>query len=220
MKKPLFLVIVLFFGLLTRAQTVGYFVTDLKGEPIANMYSRVTEGSPFFSPEWMKGRAIGMDGKIYDNLTVKLNLLEPGIHFQDEQQRELRMNIPMRELVLADPASGTVFRFRRAGDICEGKSSSWYQVLDSGRASLLKLDTRILTEVKPYGSSVTEEHITASVRFFLVSEGKCRQVKSAADAWSFLSELRPGFMDKPAGKTNAKKIEDELVRMTSVFNKG
>jgi hypothetical protein len=220
MKKTPILLALLFFTILAEAQTVGYFVTDLKGEPIANSYSRVTDGSPFFSQEWLKGRAVGTDGKIYENLTVKLNLLEPGIHFQDDQQRELRMNIPMRELLLSDPASGTVFRFRRAGEICQGNAQSWYQVLDSGRASLLKLDTRILTEVKPYGSSITEEHITASVRFFLVSEGKCRQVKSAGDAWSFLSELRPGFMDKPAGKTNAKKIEDELVRMTGVFNKG
>jgi hypothetical protein len=220
MKKTLILATTLFFALLTHAQTVGYFVTDLKGEPIPNNYSRVTEGSPFFSPEWMKARAIGVDGKIYDNLTAKLNLLEPGIHYQDDQQRELRMNIALRELVLSDPASGTVFRFRRAGEICQGNAQSWYQVLDSGRASLLKLDTRILTEVKPYGSSVTEEHITASVRFFLVADGKCRQVRSTADAWSFLSELRPDFMEKPAGKTNAKKIEDELVRMTGVFNKG
>jgi hypothetical protein len=202
------------------AQTVGYFVTDLKGEPILNNYSRVTEGSPFFSHEWLKGRAVGMDGKVYENLTAKLNLLEPGIHFQDEQQREFRMNIPMRELVLSDPASGTSYRFLRSGELCQGNTQAWYQVLDSGRVTLLKLDTRLLTEVKPYGSAVTEEHITASVRFFLLLDGRCRQVRSPAEAWTILSEARPGFTEKPSGKTNAKKLEGELARLTASFNKG
>lgn len=219
--KPGILILALLLGChAAGAQTVGYFVTDLKGEPIANSYARVTEGSPFFSHEWLKGRAVGMDGKVYDNLTAKLNLLEPGIHFQDEQQREFRMNIPMRELVLSDPASGTIFRFKRAGDICQGNPQSWYQVLDSGRASLLKLDTRLLTEVKPYGSAVTEEHITASVRYLLVLDGRCRQVRSPSDAWTILSEARPAFMEKPSGKTNTKKMENELLKMVNVFNRG
>jgi hypothetical protein len=219
MKKTLLVLTFVCCLLQAGAQSVGYFVKDLKGEPIVNLYSRVTEGSPFFSREWMKGRAVGQDGKIYDNLTVKLNLLDPGIHFQDEEQRELRMNIAMRDLVLTDPASGTFFRFTRAGNICKGNPQSWYQVLDSGRATLLKLDTRLLTEVKPYGSAVTEEHITAYVRFFLVVEGNCSQVRSPAEAWAILAEKRPAFMEKPSGKINAKKLEDELVKMVSSFNK-
>ena len=219
MRRNLFLFLLLAIGALqtSRAQSVGYFMTDLKGEPIANAYSRVTEGSPFFNPEWLKGMAIGTDGKVYDNLTVKLNLLDPGVHYQDENMREFRLSSALKEIVLTDPSIGKSFRFMRMGTDCQGKAEAWYQVLDAGAATLLKLDTRVLTEIKPYGSATVEEHISPVIRYFLVQDGACMQVKSPAQLWELLAQKKPGFMEKPSGKTNAKKIEDELLQVMQVY---
>jgi hypothetical protein len=211
-----------FLGLMmgtAKAQTLGYFLTDLKGDPILNNYSKVTEGSPFFNAEWLKGRAVDMDGKIYDNLSVRLNLLDPGIHYLDDKQQEFRMSIPMKALTLTDYVNGRQYSFIRAGSACQGNPQAWYQVLDSGHAFLLKYETRTLTEVKPYGSAVPEEHIKPLTRYYLLVDKKCEAVKSPLELWENLQKLKPGFAEKPGGKTNAKKIEDELVTLARSFNR-
>jgi hypothetical protein len=200
------------------AQTLGYFLTDLKGEPITNTYSKVTEGSPFFYPEWLKGRAVGMDGKVYDNLSVKLNLLDPGIHYLDDQQKEYRMSIPIKELTLTNYEKRTTYTFIPAGSRCQGNPQAWYQVLDSGSAWLLKYETRTLIEVKPYGSAIPEEHVSPTTRYLVLTPQNCQAIKSPMDLWEKLQTLKPGFTEKPRGKTNSKKLEDELVNINRLFN--
>jgi hypothetical protein len=200
------------------AQSLGYFMTDLKGEPLTNRYSAVTDGSPYLFDSWMKGKVITTDGKTYDNLSLKINLLDREIIFLNDQQQEIILKNPIREVVLTDLLKSTEYRFIRGITACGQKPDAFEEVLVPGRAQLLKTHVRTLTEVKPYGSATTEEKISASSRYYLLAEdGSCQTVKSPQELWTLLDSRKPGFAEKPS-KTTAKKAEEELIRLAKSFN--
>lgn len=220
MKKILFFVVALYAcraGQLY-GQGLGYFMTDLKGEVLTNRYSAVTEGSPYWSENWMKGKVITPDGKAYDNLSLKINLLDREIVFLNDQQQEIVLKNPVKEIVLTDLVRGVDYHFIRGNSACGQRPDELVEVLVQGRTQLLKIHVRVKTEVKPYGSATTEEKITASSRYFiLLDNGNCQAIKSPQELWTILDNQKPGFSEKPA-KSPAKKLEEELTRLTRSFN--
>ena len=200
------------------AQNLGYFMTDLKGEPLVNRYSGVTDGSPYLFDEWMKGKVVTPDGKVYENLSLKINLIDHEIIFLNDQQQEIILKNPVKEVVIEDILKKTEYRLLRGKESCGQKTDEFQELLVPGRAQLLKTHIRTLTTIKPYGSAIAEEKITASARYYLVlDDGSCQPVKSAQELWSILESRKPGFAEKP-GKTPSKKMEEELVRLTLGFN--
>lgn len=209
------------FGFALHAQqsaSVGYFITDLKGEPLTNKYEKITEGSPFFSNEWLKGKAVTSDGKTFDNLSLKVNLLENDIHFLGDKQEEMIMRENLRTVELTNVATGDTYFFYRPAKSCVQNPKTWFQVIDSGKVWLLKMDSRSVTEIKPYGSATTEEKIMATIRYYLLTGGDCRPVKSTQEAFEILSQLKPGFTEKPTGKSNPRKMEEDLKNLVGKYN--
>jgi hypothetical protein len=200
------------------AQSLGYFLTDLKGEPLVNRYSNVTEGSPYLFDEWMKGTIITPDGKVYDKLSLKINLLDKEIIFLNDQQQEIILKNPVKEVLIEDILRKAEYRFIRGNAACGQKPDDFQELLVPGRTQLLKTHVRTLTTIKPYGSAVEEEKITATARYYLLFEdGICQPVKSTQELWSMMDSRKPGFAEKP-GKTPSKKMEEEIVRLTRSFN--
>lgn len=198
--------------------SVGYFVTDLKGEPLTNNNSKVTEGSPFFSDEWLKGKVLTNDGKSFENLSLRVNLLENKIHFLSDQQAEMTMKEDLRYVYLTDVTNGSNYFFARFGSSCGQSPKTWFQVLDTGAVWLLKTDIRSSTEVKAYGSASTEEKIMSTIRYYLMRGTACQVIKSVQEAYSFLAESKPGFAEKPTGKSSPRKMEEDLKTLVGSYN--
>jgi hypothetical protein len=198
--------------------SLGYFITDLKGEPLTNKNSRITEGSPFFSEEWLKGKVLTNDGKSFENLSLRVNLLENQVHFLSDQQAEMTMKEDLRYVYLTDVTKGYNYFFARLGSSCAQSPKSWFQVLDTGNVWLLKLDSRSVTEIKSYGSAGAEEKIAISVRYYLLRGSDCQVVKSVQEAYTFLANLKPGFAEKPAGKSSPRKLEEDLKTLVGSYN--
>jgi hypothetical protein len=199
--------------------SVGYFVTDLKGEPITNKDSKLTEGSPFFNQDWFKGKVHTNDGKTFENLSLRINLLENQVHFLSDQQLEMIMKEDLRSVYLTDVSKGSNFFFSRIGGSCGQSPKAWFQVLDTGTVWLLKQDSRSSMETKPYGSASTEEKIISSVRYYLLQGPNCQLAKSAQEAYTFLAGLKPGFAEKPAGKLSPKRLQEDLQTLVGKFNR-
>jgi len=195
------------------------FLFDLKGDPLVNKYTKVTEGSPFFSDDWLKGKFISTDGKIYDNLSLKLDLLENDIYYLNDQTQELILKTPVSKIILSNLVTGQSFTFIKTDELCQTTPKTWFQVLDTGKACLLKSQPKQITEHKPYGSSVLEEKITSSVYYFLLYNQDCFTIKSAGELWEKLNDQIPGFSEKTKVKGPVKKSEEELIRLTAEFNK-
>ena len=195
------------------------FLFDLKGEVLVNKYSKVTVGTPYFSDDWLKGKLISTDGRIYDNLSLKLDLVEDDIHFLNDLSQEMILNTPVSQLFLNNLVTGQSYTFIKTDKLCQSNSNTWFQVLDTGKVWLLKTQSKQVIEHKPYGSSVTEETIISSVNYYLFSKQVCSPIKSAGELWEKLNEQLPGFEEKTKVKGQGKKTEEELIRLTGEFNK-
>jgi len=195
------------------------FLFDLKGEVLVNKYSKVTVGSPFFSDDWLKGKFISTDGRIYDNLSLKLDLVENDIYFLNDLSQEMILYTPVSQIILTNFVTSQSFTFIRTDKLCQSNPKIWYQVLDSGKATLLKSQPKQVIEQKPYGSSVMEENIISNVYYYLFYNQGCYPIKTAGELWQKLNDLLPGFEEKTKVKGTGKKTEEELIRLTGQFNK-
>jgi hypothetical protein len=194
------------------------FMVDLKGEVLVNKYSKVTEGSPFFSDDWLKGKFIGTDGKLYDNLAIKLDLVENDIYFLNDQAKEMILKTPVNYLHLSNPMTGQSFSFIKTDLLCQSNPKTWFQVLDTGKAWLLKSEPKQVSELTTYASAVKEEKIISGVYYYILFKQECFPIKSAQELWEKLNNQKPGFAEKTTAKGPAKKSEEELIRLTRRFN--
>ena len=228
MIKPyLYLFTSLFFFTGTEAQPLPIvetrpgipgFLFDLKGEVLVNKYGKVTEGSAFFAEEWLKGKFYGSDGKVYDNLALKIDLVENEIYFLNDLSQEMILKTPAKQIILSNIVTGQSFTFIKTDQLCQSNPKTWYQVLDTGRALLIKSQPKQVTAYKPYGSAIMEEKITTSVYYFLLYKQACLAIKSAQDLWEKLNLEIPGFTEKTTAKGSLKKSEEELIRLARLFN--
>src|ERR1043165_2921333 len=52
-------------------------------------YANVTEGTPYFRDQWMKGIAIVKNGDQYNNQLLKLDLISNELHYLDSSGQEM-----------------------------------------------------------------------------------------------------------------------------------
>lgn len=75
-------------------------------------YSRIVpvefkniDGSPFISNDWVNARIKLENNKVYDNVTVRVNVYDNKIHFKDAEGIERMMLSKVKEIVIKDEAS-------------------------------------------------------------------------------------------------------------------
>jgi hypothetical protein len=191
------------------AQSLGGFMRGLAGEPIvATQYSKVKEGSPFLYEDWQKGKIILGNGQAYENVPLKLNLLEGTVHYKTEDNQEFVPTEPVKEVMLINEENQKRLRFIHSSFICKEEKKGWYQVLDSGKAWLFRFDSKTLSEVKPYGNAVMEEHITNSGIFMLKYYNQCYKLKNTQELRNKLIMLKPELKEKLPKKGNSKSDEE------------
>lgn len=220
MKKIALFIFALHYMLLNQlmAQSLGGFMRGLAGEPIvATQYSKVKEGSPFLYEDWKKGKIILGDGQAYENVPLKLNLLEGTVYYKSDDNQEFVPDAPVKEVMLINEENQKRLRFIHSSFICKEEKKGWYQVLDSGHAWLFRFDSRTLSEVKPYGAAVIEEHITNSGIFMLKYDNQCYKLKNTQELRNKLIMLKPESKEKLPKNGNSKS-EEEMSSYIKNFN--
>lgn len=194
----------------------------ISGNPV-NMYRfvRLTDGTPFFRDQWMKGVVVSDQGKRFRSDEIKLNLIDNDVHFLSPKKEEFVCTFPLKEVVLTDSVSKDTFRFVHSAytpALAEAKTG-WYQPLVEGKTSLYLFPSKILREVKPYNSSVADQRIYTSDEFWVVRSGMVHKVKKPKELPVLLSGKRAEmekFMERADIKNAA--VPEQLVAMVRYYN--
>lgn len=180
---------------------VNAFYT-ISGNPVSQVrFVRLTEGTPFFSDTWMKGVVISNEGKRYRSNDLRLNLIDGDVHFLTPTKEEYVCSLPLREVVLTNPQQKDTFRLLNSAftpSLSPGKKG-WYQPLVEGSASLYLYPSKVVQEVKEYGSSIAQQKIYTHDEYWLALDGALHRVKKSKD----LLQLLPGH------SAALKKVLDE-----------
>ena len=165
-----------------RAGSMFYMVG---GEPVlTSEFSRVVEGTPYFSDDWMKGMIVLYNNAVYKDLLVKIDLTKGGVHYLDQFGKEFIVESAIKEVVLTDSINERNFRFIHAPSITNSKdkrTQQWFLWLLTGNASLYKVFNKEVIEQKPYGSASVEQRVRTSEKYAVQVNGSVFYTKKLKD---------------------------------------
>ena len=154
------------------------------GSPVSTTkYVRVVEGSPYFSDDWIKGTVEIANGTQYQNIKLKLDLVDHSLLFLDSNNNEMIATATIKSVTLFDHLYDKKYEFifssfiNTTGTIEKG----WCQVLSTGLVTLYKQVTKRINEVKPYGSATVEQRISSINKYFLIANSTITTVKKIKD---------------------------------------
>jgi hypothetical protein len=203
-------------------QTMNTFFQTVNGTPVlTNVYYRVVEGSPYFKEDWMKGSAALSREVEYQNLTLKLNLLENTVHFQDTRGNEMISNTPINKITLIDPAAGTQYRFVHSSFIpvmVDLSKHVWLECLAEGRAQLYVHYKKSITESRPYGSATLEQRIYTVPQYYLVVNNRLTRIKKVQDVVDALPDKKKELQEW-LRNNDIEKNQQGLTRLVEHYNK-
>lgn len=171
-------------------------------------YIKIKEGSPYYVADWSAGSIVTESGKTYQNLQVKLDLLNHEIHYKDKDGNEMIVTVPIRQLILspAGSANRIFIPGKQWADVDKKLADSWLLVLVNDTVSLLCDIRKKVTEGQAYNSATAEQTIDDKEVYFLQKNGRLNRI----GRWSELQEL---LADKR--KEVAKYIKDNDLRGNS-----
>lgn len=152
--------------------TAAQFYT-VGGEPMSSTkYVRVVSGTPYFNDAWMKGSLDLSDGHGYENLWLKIDLIDNSLLYLDAEGKEMIAVSVIKNVTLIDSVSGRKYDFVYSSFINGvGKiQPGWYQVMVSGQVTLYKHSGKVINEIKPYGMATYEQSIVTTNSYFLLAD--------------------------------------------------
>ncbi|HEY0041133.1 MAG TPA: hypothetical protein VGB71_10750 [Flavisolibacter sp.] len=164
------------------------------GAPFVNAkFVRLKSGTPYFSDNWMKGKGLAAEGKVYSAPAIRLNLLDDQIIFMDATGNEFVASIPLKQLILIDTINAKEYNFFHATDFptTVQLKSRWYLNLVTGRAELFVTHRKQLYENKPYGSATMEQEIGTVEQYFIYTGGVMHEVRKPKEIPGILLDKKP-----------------------------
>ncbi|MBB1283276.1 hypothetical protein HRH25_02745 [Flavisolibacter sp. BT320] len=165
----------------------------VSGSPVVNTrFVRLVEGTPYFSEKWMNVVAISEKGERYRSPQAKLDLFDNQLLFLNDKEKEFICTIPLKEITLTDTILGTSYHFVHASDLpfSADNKRGWYQELVKDKVPLYKQFAKVVSENKPYGSSVAEQKISTAETFLVGYNNALYSVKKPKEIPSILADKK------------------------------
>ena len=200
-------------GLDTRAQkSVGnpLFLHMHDNMVKVDKYANVN-GTPFLNDEWQMAAVMLANDVLAENVKVRINLLENTLHYLDEEGKEMVSTQPIKSVVFKNAASDTSAVFVTRRFVKEGGEKlpdAWMQLLEKGKASLLKMVHKELKDdPKQYGSATVTQSIVTDMRYYVWYQNELTRVKNVTEIADLLVNSKLyARVDKM--KKNSKSEED------------
>lgn len=171
------------------------------------------EGSPFFQDKWSQGRLITEDRNVYQNILLRLNLMDNRVHYQDSAGKEMVLNLPIREVQLQQTSSGTAHFIN--GNMLPASRPGWFQLLVNDTLTLLKGFTKQFEEHTSYGSA-TEYSIKTQESYIVFVKDQEFRVNRPSDFVKILP-AKKAQIEQEIKRMNSKLKRDEQLTFIATF---
>jgi len=196
------------------------FFTVVNGEPVVfAKFTKIVDGTPYFSDEWMKGNVVINAGSEFAGIYLKLDLYDNEVHYRDPKGNELIAATPIQKLILFDSSSQRVFTFINGAYInTNDHVKGWYQLLADGKASMFKQIKKRMSEDKPYGSATIERSVRTSFQYYALYNGNFIQVKKFKELPDVLSDKKEEITKYIEGNNLPGKTDDDYSKVFNYYN--
>lgn len=166
-------------------------------------YIDLKEGSPFFNDNWSKAKLVSKDGKVYQDVSIRLDLLENKVRYQDSMGKELVIGTPLRELHL----QGTENSLFINGDALPNPKTGWYLLLVNDTLTLLKGFKKTFEQHTSYGAP-TEYSIKTVETYLVYLKDQEFEVRKLSD-FSKVLPSKKSEIEQEIKKVDSKRSKDE-----------
>lgn len=225
--KLLFSLIMISTSIITQAQKVGVFheeemktMEDAQGRPIRPQTTYKVEGTPFYPDNYSAARLSFANGKKNSAVKAKLNLYDNTILYITDKGVEMEVIVPVLKIEFADSVNGgynVVFQNRFSGNIL--KEKIYYQVLDSGKITLLKQIAVNYRDFTPYGTAVITREFDQKPAYFILNESTISIIgKNGENIYEVLADRKKEITAYIVALNLRLKNEADLVSVTRYYN--
>lgn len=199
----------------------GSLIYAVGGEPMNNAkYVAIVEGTAYYSETFLPGKIILSGGKVYDSLSLKLDLMDNTLHYLTPGDDELIATTPIRSVIFKLQLDKPVTQFDYSDFI---KTSSkpetgWYQLLDTGFVTLYKRHFKSIKENKPYGIATVEQTITTSSYYYILINSVFTPVKKIKQLPDMLQDKKAQLQEFINSKNLTGKTDKDYMELVAYYN--
>ena len=222
----LFVVSACFYGVTFSQDNSNPFMADADGRPLYQKTEYIAEGSPYFYDEYCMAEVVAMNGKVYPNIKVKVNLIEKLILYMADDGTEMIAAILIHKIKFTDflfdgvaHAATTLQSINGALNSADGQIC---QVLEEGAARLLTQITVTYSDKKGYGeATITRAFSQKKIYFAMVPEEpvvmkRIEKNKASVEAlFGNKKELIHSYIEK---EKLGCRSEEDLIKIFRYYN--
>ncbi len=194
------------------------FLRDDKSADLvkADMYEGV-DGSAFLSEKWLNARIKLEDNRVFDSVSVKLNLFENKVYFKDSENRQRQVGLRVVQIEIREASSewnNTIFLSGFGTN-----KNAYYQVLGDGKKiGYLKELVIIQKEYKVLHAATQKKFEFYDGKLFLYSQGILYDVNK--DCASFMPAFGNDSKVSSYMSSNGLKChkEKDLKKLVDYYN--
>lgn len=206
----------------TTSYSLNSMLTDLKGEPLTAGNDVSIEGSPFYNTEWVTGMVTLNNQKRFDGVQLKVNLHSDNIHYFIPEIRSERVAASgmVSEVEFNEPVTNARVRFRCGFPVIGNNDlKTFYQVLASGKATVLKQIKKTLIEEKAFNSATITRRFDTEKNYYVFSGNAMTKLKrTKSDIVALLGDQKSKIEEFIAANKLNTKSDEDLVRIFDYYN--
>ncbi len=200
------------------------YLSDVAAKPIYLKTEYEIQGSPFFPEEYIKTSLLLKSGRMFSGINSRMILYDNSLVVLTDDGIEQRLTGSISrviyDLVITDNKPRKVIFQKGFPAIDKHDSTTYYEVLDSGKLMLLKHYKVTYSDKRGYGEASYTRVFEKKITYYILQSGNIiRQLGKGEE--EFLSIL-PGKkveLEKYIDDKNIKcKKEEEWIELVSYYN--
>ncbi|MBC7948483.1 MAG: hypothetical protein H7Y42_11420 [Chitinophagaceae bacterium] len=200
-------------------------MNDANGRPLYLRTTYIADGSPYLYEEYAFAEITSSNGTLYPNVRVKVDLVDKLVIYITESGDEMIATTPIRQVrfhnfISSGVAQGAVVLEGSDGSV-NSPGGKIYQVLESGKAKLLKELTVTFSDNKRYGEATVTRVFTRKETYFGLFDGP-PGLKKLERNKSSLVDFFPTMKNEVTAYIEAQKLkcksEEDLIVVFRYYN--
>ena len=187
---------------------------------VQDKYPKFANGNPYFLEEWMTGDIVLIDGQVYKNVKMRLDLVENSLEYIGPEGVELIATSPIKSFTLKDSLNGKEYKFVHSSSVggVTIADPGWYQVLASGTATFYKRTSKTIVEPRNYSSGDTEPSVTPISNYFLYADLTLSPIKKIREIPPLLKNKTDDLEKYINTKKLSGKSDKDYISLVEYYN--
>jgi hypothetical protein len=187
---------------------------------IQDKYPKFANGTPYFLEDWVSGDILLVTGEKYENVKMRLDLVENSLQYIGPDGRELVLASPVKSITLRDSTNGKEYKFAHSSYLTGTTNADpgWYQVLASGTATLYKHIQKTIVEPKNYSSGMTEPSVNTQEDYFIYNDWTLSRFKKIKEIPVLLKDKTDELNQYITTKKLSGRSEKDYITLVEYYN--